>query len=243
MREARRRGRRGVTLGLAALALLGVAAFADPAPRLVWNASASAPLGLYRVVAGKPARGDLVLVRTPEAVLWLADARGYLPADVPLIKRVTALSGDHLCAEGDAVSVNGRVVALRLAADGLGRPLPRWSACRALRGDELFLLMEGVPGSFDGRYFGPVRLSAVIGRLAPLWVRRGREEEGLAGSAAGFGGRERGSWPARRGDLTWPRPGPTSTPASRTRSSPPSKPAPATGPCRGIMTAPRSPGR
>jgi type IV secretory pathway protease TraF len=36
--------------------------------------------------------------------------------------------------------------------------------------DELFLLMEGVPGSFDGRYFGPVNRSAIIGRLVPLWT-------------------------------------------------------------------------
>jgi type IV secretory pathway protease TraF len=33
------------------------------------------------------------------------------------------------------------------------------------------LLMPGVPASFDGRYFGPIRASAVIGKLVPLWTR------------------------------------------------------------------------
>ncbi|NJO35955.1 MAG: S26 family signal peptidase, partial [Rhodospirillales bacterium] len=35
---------------------------------------------------------------------------------------------------------------------------------------EVFLLMEGVADSFDGRYFGPVPTASIIGRLAPLWT-------------------------------------------------------------------------
>jgi type IV secretory pathway protease TraF len=27
------------------------------------------------------------------------------------------------------------------------------------------------PGSFDGRYFGPVPRSSIIGKATPLWVR------------------------------------------------------------------------
>jgi type IV secretory pathway protease TraF len=48
--------------------------------------------------------------------------------------------------------------------------LPHWDGCRTLQADELFLLMAAVPDSFDSRYFGPVSLSAVIGRLVPLWT-------------------------------------------------------------------------
>lgn len=172
--EWRRCGRRRphAVLALAALGLglIGLAALARPAPWLVWNASASAPIGFYRVVPGYAVRGDLVLVHTPASIRKLAAERGYLPPDVPLIKRIVAVGGDLICAVGDAIFVNGHVVAERRARDRLGRPLPSWSGCHLLDGREAFLLMEGVADSFDGRYFGPVPTAAIIGRLAPLWV-------------------------------------------------------------------------
>lgn len=173
---ARRRGgrcrpRRTLALAGLGLGLIGCAWLADPAPRLVWNASASAPLGLYRVEVGaRIGRGDTVLAVLPDAPRRLAAERFYLPASVPLIKRVAAMTGDRICGEGDGVSINGRVVAQRLAHDDKGRPLPRWTGCRVLADSEVFLLMEGVPDSFDGRYFGPVDAAQIVGRLVPLWT-------------------------------------------------------------------------
>lgn len=168
--RGRRRPRAVLALSLLGLGLIGLAALARPAPWLVWNASASAPIGLYRVLPGKPASGDLVLVRTPDSARQLAAERGYLPHDVPLVKRVAALDGDTVCAANDVISVNGRVVAERLTRDRVGRPLPSWSGCHLLDGGEAFLLMEGRADSFDSRYFGPVPTAAIIGRLVPLWV-------------------------------------------------------------------------
>jgi conjugative transfer signal peptidase TraF len=142
-----------------------------PAPLLLWNASASAPVGLYRVMSSTPIqRGDMVLLRTPDSVRDLAAERGYLPLAVPLVKRVAALAGDMVCAVGDDLFINSKWVAGRLERDPLGRPLPHWEGCQNL-GDELFPLMADVPSSFDGRYFGPVPMSAVIGRLVPLWTK------------------------------------------------------------------------
>jgi Type IV secretory pathway, protease TraF len=152
------------------LACLAFAALKPAAPLLVWNASASAPIGFYRVVAAPPVCGALVLARPPTDVGKLAAARGYLPAGVPLVKRVAALTGDTVCAAGNTVSINGTMVAIRLEHDTRGRPLPRWQGCRTLAEDELFLLMAGVPDSFDGRYFGPVPAASIIGRLVPLWA-------------------------------------------------------------------------
>lgn len=168
-RRGRERPRAVLALTLFGLGLIGLAALARPAPWLVWNASASAPMGLYRVLPGHAVRGDLVLVRTPSSVQQLAAERGYLPSNVPLVKRVAALDGDVVCAAGDAISINGRVVAKRLARDRLGRRLPSWSGCLRLDGGEAFLLMESVADSFDGRYFGPVPTAEIIGRLVPLW--------------------------------------------------------------------------
>jgi len=169
-RRGRRRPRAVLALALVGLAALGFAALADPAPRLVWNASASAPLGLYWTSHTTPSRGDFVLAEPPPQVRRLVVARGYLPDGVPLVKRVAALGGDRVCALDDAVSIDGRIIAERLDRDRCGRPLPHWTGCRVLADDEFFLLMTGVPGSFDGRYFGPVRRAAIIGRLAPLWT-------------------------------------------------------------------------
>ena len=165
--------RRGHSLLAATVGVtfLGVSALAHPAPWLVWNASASAPLGLYGVVHGQAvARGDLVLAEPPDAARRLAAERGYLPAGVPLVKRVAALPGDMVCGAGVAITINGRQVAERLSANSRGRPLPAWEGCRLLHDGEAFLLMEGVPNSFDGRYFGPVEATAIIGRLVPLWT-------------------------------------------------------------------------
>ncbi|MBM3654711.1 MAG: conjugative transfer signal peptidase TraF [Alphaproteobacteria bacterium] len=152
------------------LVLIGFTAFADPAPRLVWNGSASAPIGLYRIVFGEAQRGDLVLVRPPDTIARFAAERGYLPLGTPLVKRIAALSGDDVCVFKEAIIVNGKVVARRFEKDGAGWLLPRWNDCRQLAGAELFLLMETVPDSFDSRYFGPISAVNVIGRLVPLWT-------------------------------------------------------------------------
>ena len=156
-------------LGVLGLGLIGFSAFADPVPRFIWNASASAQIGLYRVVSGAAGRGDLVLVRAPESVAKLAAKRGYLPVGVPLIKRIAAVAGDDVCAFNGAIIVNGEIDARQRKLDRAGRSLPRWNECRELVQGEFFLLTKA-PASFDSRYFGPVPSAQVIGRLVPLWT-------------------------------------------------------------------------
>jgi type IV secretory pathway protease TraF len=105
----------------------------------------------------------------PDAVRPLADERGYVPASVPLVKRVSGLAGNVICGSGPDVSIDGHWVARRLPVDPQGRSLPAWSGCRKLARDEVFLLTRDVADSFDGRYFGTVQRNAIIGRLVPLW--------------------------------------------------------------------------
>lgn len=159
-----------IGVGIAALAATLVA---PPAPRLVWNASASAPLGLYRVMPGAPVRsGDMVIAWVPDPARAFAARRRYIPANVPLVKRVAAAAGDRICARGDTVSVNGRQVAMRFAFDGSGRAMPWWCGCVVLGPDELLLLMTDSPASFDGRYFGISRRGDLVGRATFLWGPR-----------------------------------------------------------------------
>jgi len=143
-----------------------------PAPRLVWNASASAPVGLYFVRPGTlPKAGDMVVAWVPMPWRRLAATRHYLPENVPLVKRVVGVPRDRVCAVGPTITVRGRRAATRAAIDGQGRPMPWWRGCRVLGGGDYFLLMEGVAGSFDGRYFGITEAPDLVGKAYPLWTR------------------------------------------------------------------------
>ncbi|OUC56129.1 conjugal transfer protein [Sphingobium sp. GW456-12-10-14-TSB1] len=143
-----------------------------PLPKLLlWNASASAPIGLYRVNPfARPAIGDMVAVAPPPALARFMAERHYLPVGVPLLKHVAAHPGALICRGDGAVTIDGRTVAVARASDSHGRPLPVWRGCRVLRTDELFLL-NAAQDSLDGRYFGPIPASGLIGRASPLLTR------------------------------------------------------------------------
>lgn len=151
------------------LALMGFSAVRHPAPILVWNASASVPVGLYGTVSGEPKLGDFALVLMPDSVAPMAAERGYLPIGVPLVKRIAGMEGNSVCAVGSTVCVNGKKVAQQLEKDRAGRVLPHWRGCRRLAVGEVFLLADATD-SFDSRYFGPVLRASIIKRLVPLWT-------------------------------------------------------------------------
>ena len=163
---------RGTAAALIAIGTgaLGTTLVAPPPPLLVWNASASAPLGLYLVAPGRaPQVGMMVAARLPAGARGIASDRGYLPAGLPVVKRVAAAAGDRICALGATVLINGEAVAVRLAADTSGRALPAWRGCVRLADGQFLLLMRGVPDSFDGRYFGISRRAEIIGTATLLW--------------------------------------------------------------------------
>ncbi|RIV80334.1 S26 family signal peptidase [Pelagerythrobacter aerophilus] len=165
----RRLKRKAYALGILATAL-AITIIWKPRPLLVWNASASAPIGLYTVGGrGWIAPGDMVVARMPEPWRSFAARRRYLPHNVPLVKRVVAVSGDMVCAHGRAIFVNGKQVAARARNDGAGRTMPWWNGCIVLRDDTAFLLMEDNASSFDGRYFGPTSSSDIIGKAQLIW--------------------------------------------------------------------------
>jgi conjugative transfer signal peptidase TraF len=142
---------------------------AAPRPLLVWNVTNSAPIGLYRRAFGRIEPGVWVLVHAPRAAANLAASRGYLPRSVPMVKQVAAAAGDQVCRLGRSVTVNGRSAAQALPQDALGRVLPAWSGCVALKSDQIFLITSP-PTSFDSRYFGAVPMGNVIERITPLWT-------------------------------------------------------------------------
>lgn len=143
----------------------------DPAPLVVWNASASVPIGLYAVrPIGDLAVTDLVVARPPEPLASRLAERGYLPKGAPLIKRVAGVPGQKICREGLSVTIDGIVMAEARERDHASRPLPQWRGCFVLRPGEIFLLNWDEPASLDGRYFGAFPIEGLIGRAAPLWT-------------------------------------------------------------------------
>jgi len=154
-----------LTMGMA------VAAFVDFPKKLIWNASASTPIGLYSIApADRFEVTDLVAVRAPDPLAAFMVERGYIGRGVPLMKRVAGVSGQQVCRRAHAITVDGVPMGNALDRDHLGRSLPVWQGCRRIAEGELFLMNWSVRDSLDGRYFGPLPTSDVIGRATPLWT-------------------------------------------------------------------------
>ena len=161
----------------AALATMSVGYPAlTPMPtRLMWNASASAPIGFYTIDFDGPFEvTDLVAVDAPEPFATFLATRGYLPKGVPLLKRVLGTSGQTVCRSNLTITVDGIDVGAALEQDRIGRDLPVWQGCRRIHTGEVFLMNWEVRDSLDGRYFGLTSTDQIIGHAVPLWT----DEEG-----------------------------------------------------------------
>ena len=140
-------------------------------PHFIWNASNSVPIGLYRVQpATRLAATELVAVRPPELLAAFLDLNGYLPIGIPMLKRVLALPGQIVCRNGLTIAIDGIDVGRAHERDGRGRPLPAWHGCLTIAEGDVFVMNWQSEDSLDGRYFGPLPASAVIGRVVPVWT-------------------------------------------------------------------------
>jgi conjugative transfer signal peptidase TraF len=154
-----------------AVALLTSATRSGPAPWFVWNASESVPIGLYGVQPADPlVVTSLVVAMPPEPLASFLAQGGYLPRGVPLIKRILALPGQSVCRSKLTIVVDGIEMGAAREHDGHGRQLPTWQGCRAIEDGQVFLMNRDQPESLDGRYFGPISVSAIVGRAQPLWT-------------------------------------------------------------------------
>ena len=161
------------TLAVAAISatVLVSAMLIEMPKKLVYNGSSSSRIGFYWIDDGPIKLGDFVLMNAPENAREIIETRHYLPPNVPLIKRVVGIGGDEICRHGRNISVNGIGMGIAKSEDLFGRALPVWQGCETLADDQLFVL-NFHPDSFDGRYFGPVDRSLIIGRatwLGRLW--------------------------------------------------------------------------
>lgn len=153
---------------VSAAALAALAALALPAAedRLLYNHTASVPVGFYLRTDEPLARGSFVTVRAADVAPAAAAARGFNGPRDRFIKRVAALAGDYVCARGDEMTLNGGLSYERRAYDSTGAALPAWEACRVLGPTEVLILGD-TADSFDGRYWGPIDVHTIEG----VWRR------------------------------------------------------------------------
>lgn len=158
---------------------LGLAALCAPAVmqmpvQLIYNPSDSVQRGWYRIDGMDRTDSlhvdSIVLAWLPADAAASAAQRGYLPAGVPILKRIGAMAPQSVCVREHVVRIDGSAVATARLHDGQHRPLQAWVQCRQLTQGELFLLSNTSGASFDSRYFGPINASAVIGVAWPLWT-------------------------------------------------------------------------
>lgn len=139
----------------------------------------SLPKGFYWLQAGPYSRDSIVLACLPDPVASLGRARGYLHRGScdngtrPVGKPIAAISGDFISLGPDEIRVNG----VRIAGwtpsdrDSLGLPLVRVpDGVYEVASDEVWLISTHHPRSWDSRYFGPVSVDDLVGRLQPIWV-------------------------------------------------------------------------
>lgn len=149
----------GGAIGLAAIGAHG-------RPAIIYNPSNSVPAGFYTRVNDAPQPGDFVTVAAASVAPEYAARRGYADATDRFLKRVAAMQGQVVCAEGASISIDGVRIASRSARDSVGQALPTWCGCHTLAADEVFLLGD-TDDSFDGRYWGPTPMLSIEG----VWAR------------------------------------------------------------------------
>jgi conjugative transfer signal peptidase TraF len=143
----------------------------EAAPIFIWNASESVPIGLYRLrPTSKRFVTELVAVQPPETLAAFLSEGGYLPRNVPMLKRVLALPGQTVCRRGPTITVDNIEMGQARERDGRGRPLPVWQGCHVVADDEVFLMNWQSVESLDGRYFGVLPAAAIVGQAEPLWT-------------------------------------------------------------------------
>ncbi|WP_249931145.1 S26 family signal peptidase [Ramlibacter sp. 2FC] len=173
--------------------------------QIVYNPTDSMPRGWYRIVPADSLQvGSIVLARLPAPAAALAAQRGYLPAGVPLLKRIGAVAPQRVCVDGESVRIDDEAVAAVTRADGQGRSLSAWQKCRRLVRGEVFLLSSTNPASFDSRYFGPIAAANVIGSAQPIWTWSSLHEPSLFRRVVG-GEPPAGqvAWPVAAGRAVW----------------------------------------
>jgi conjugative transfer signal peptidase TraF len=153
-------------------------------PRWRVNLTSSVPVGLYWR-SNSFAKGDFVELCPPDAIEEEALKRGFAPRlnggpcydhGIVFIKVIAAVGGDILDVSQRGVSIDGKLWpgSARRRFDSHGMPITQWMHYGRLRLPSNTVLVLGTnPDSFDGRVWGPMKVSGIRARLTPLVTWKG----------------------------------------------------------------------
>lgn len=142
------------------------------------NTTKSIPLGIYWITGDEVKKNSYVIFCPPAEESFLeAKKRGYLTTGFCdgslgyMMKKVLAAKGDTVLFSVSGVQVNGELLPLsaRFTADKFGRVMPSpLPGPHVLKEDDLLLMSDVNPKSFDSRYFGLVSSKQIKSVITPV---------------------------------------------------------------------------
>ena len=128
---------------------------------MTYQYSASMPIGLSVVVpVHHIQRHDIVIFRLTPAIRNGLLRQGWQSPPTILMKTVMAIPGDVVCKRDQAIWVNHQCIAPVIHQHFVDQPF-----CQVLPANYYLLMSTHHKNSFDSRYFGPVSIKQILGRV------------------------------------------------------------------------------
>jgi conjugative transfer signal peptidase TraF len=164
----------------AGFVLLGAGAVCLGAAGARINTTMSIPVGLYWTSSAPIKKGAYVIFYPPKSKAFdIAKKRDYIGAGLCaggyglIMKKVLAVKGDTVTVADSGVYVDGKRLpnSKPLKADPSGRLLPHYR-CKNLKlsAFEILLMSTTSKLSFDGRYFGPIKIARINSVIRPIFT-------------------------------------------------------------------------
>jgi len=155
------------------LALIAICLNFVKLPQLFYvNVSPSLPIGFYKIKeTSSLEKGAIIAFFPPEKVHFL-QVRNWLSLDIPILKPVVALDGDHCCIQNKELKINGKKYCEIAKIDTEGLDLPQIDFCRDLTKNEIWVGSNRIKNSFDSRYFGVIQKTKILAMVTPWLVLR-----------------------------------------------------------------------
>lgn len=135
----------------------------------VFNDSFSMPVGLYLIDRDTSYKtGDIVVIKPPKQIEDFMVKRGYLEKGNDLMKKIEGMPGDIYHTEGQLAYINEKFLGSIYKSDSQKRPIPQFLGKHIVPEDYFLAIANNRPNSFDGRYFGFLKISDIKYKVHPL---------------------------------------------------------------------------